>query len=80
MAWQVLKGNVKKKSKLYWDWVGEDLDQHLENMFHLGEGETTFLIDGWKYYYDLLAMTQTSPGEGTERAIRRVPYNNPPED
>ena len=80
-GWQVRKGNAKKKSKMYWGWVGEDLDRHLENMFQQGQGETTFLIDGWRYYYDLQAMTQTSPGEETtERKIRRVPYNNPPKD
>ena len=68
--WQVRKG---RKGKMRWGWVDEDLDRHLERKFQEGVGETTFLIDGWKYYYDLLAMTQTSPGDdATERAIRRV--------
>ena len=68
--WQVRKG---RKGKMRWGWVDEDLDRHLERKFQEGVGETTFLIDGWKYYYDLIAMTQTSPGDdATERAIRRV--------
>ena len=73
-GWQVKKG---RKGKMKWGWVGEDLDRHLENMFQQGEGETTFDLDGWTYYYDLLAMTQTSPNEeGTERPIRRVKYED----
>ena len=60
-----------------WGWVSEDLNRHLESMFQLGEGETTFDIDGWTYYYDLLAMTQTSPAaEGTERPLRRMTYED----
>ena len=60
-----------------WGWVDEDLNRHLEACFQRRIYETTFDIDGWTYYYDLLALTQTSPSEeGTERRIRREPYRD----
>ena len=68
--WQVKKG---KKGKMKWGWVDEALNKHLERAFLNGEGETTFVSDGWKYYYDFGDMTQTSPGDAaTERPIRRI--------
>ena len=56
-----------------WGWCSEALSDHLERCLLCGVGETTFEIDGWKCYYDLFEMTQTSPNEeATERSIRRV--------
>ena len=72
--WQVRKG---KRGKQKWGWVDADLDQHLEAAYQMGLGETTFDIDGWKYYYDLVEMMQTSPSaDGTERQIRRWRYED----
>ena len=57
--------------------MDEDLSEHLERAHLVGAGETTFELMGGRYYYDLRAMTQTSPwDEGTERKIRRQMYDS----
>ena len=68
--WQVRKGPTKRK---YWGWVDDNVNSRLERAWCAGAGDTTAVIDGWCYYYDLVLMVQLSPGEArTERAIRRV--------
>ena len=68
--WQVQKGPPRKRK---WGFVDEHVNSCLEEAWRAGNPETTAWIDGWEYYYDLFAMTQTSPGEAaTQREIRRV--------
>ena len=68
--WQVKKGPAGKRR---WGWMGDNVNERLEEAFRAGHDEVTADIDGWTYSYDLVAMMQTSPFEAaTRREIRRV--------
>ena len=67
-VWQVRAG--KKHS--YWATVADDCARILEHAYQNQLDSTTWDWDGWLYYYEMSTMMQTSPGEGTERRIRRI--------
>ena len=72
-VWQVQTGKSKKRK---WSQVSDDLAVILENAYSNGATGCSWNWDGWVYQYDLASMTQCSVSKaGTERPIRRIPYN-----
>ena len=58
--------------KLRWMECDEDLAAKLESAYMNGVDSFTHEWDGWVYQYDMMTLTQRSPGPlKTERPLRR---------